>query len=125
MADINHSRAQKFILFTLGRIYTEFSRQFNDKPLQAFISKASFIELATKAHITTRTERTLYRQLEILEKKKIVSYENKNLALTLKGKKMFEKIEHDLSPYLNVAEIIKANDMRKFTKKVQTVLSVR
>ena len=125
MADINHSRAQKFILFALSRIYTEFSRQFNDKPLEAFISKASFIELATKAHITTKTERTLYRQLEILEKKKIVSYDNKNLALTPKGKKMFEKIEHDLAPYLNVAEIIKSNDMRRFTKKVQTVLSLK
>ncbi len=125
MADINHSRAQKFILFTLGRIYTEFSTHFNDKPLEAFISKTSFIELATKAHITTRTERTLYKNLEYLEKKKLISYDNKNLALTSKGKKMFEKIEHDLAPYLNVAEIIKSNDMRRFTKKVQTVLSLK
>ena len=125
MSDINHSRAQKFILFTLGRIYQEFSKNFSDKPLEAYISKASFIELATKAHITTKTERTLYKQLEVLEKKKFVSYKNKNLALTPKGKKMFEKIEHELAPYLNVSEILKAHDMRKFTKRVQTVPSVK
>jgi len=125
MAKIDKERAKKFILFTLGRINSEFGKQFKEMPFDASITKSAFIELARKAQFTTRKARTLYKHLEELEKRKYVDYAKKSLVLTKRGKRMFEKVHNELEPYLNIADVLAKHEMRKFAKKVQTVLRVK
>lgn len=119
------TREQKFILFALGLCYAEFSKRFSGKPLSMSISKSQFIELAMKASITKKKERALYKNLETLEKKKLVSYASKNLALTERGTRLFTKISTELSPYLSVNSILTSQDILRYTRKAQAVLALR
>jgi len=68
-----------------------------------------------------KKERALYKNLEFLQKKKLISYNNKNLALTIKGKKLFEKVNEELTPYFNVSDALKKKDPLSYSKKAQTV----
>ena len=86
------------------------------------MNKVAFIELARKANITAKKERALYKNLEALEALKIVSYDNKNLALTPKGQKVFERVRDDLIPYINVKGVLDSDHVLNFTTKTQTIL---
>ncbi len=85
------------------------------------LSKRSFIDLARKARITEKKERALYKNFEVLEKKGLVVYKNKNLMLTGRGQKLFSSIKKDLDPYVNVANILGSRDVLRHTRKAQTV----
>jgi hypothetical protein len=115
------TKVQAFILFALGTCYAEFSKRFTDKPLAVSMSKSAFIELARTAKITSKKERALYKNLEALESLKLITYDNKNLALTLHGQKLFERIHNDLEPYINVKGVL-STDVLKYTTKTQTIL---
>lgn len=115
------TKVQAFILFALGTCYAECSRRFAGKPLAVSMNKVDFIELARKANITSKKERALYKNLEALEDLKLVTYDNKNLALTVKGQKLFERVHADLEPYINVKGVLGA-DVLKYTTKTQTIL---
>lgn len=117
------TNVQKFILFTLGSWYLETQRRFASIPVNVVISKVTFIDLVMRAHFATKQARALYKNLEDLEKRKLISYENKSLALTPKGQKLFEKIYQELRPYVNVIHALKQKDPFSYTRKVQTVLS--
>ena len=115
------TKVQAFILFALGTCYAECSRRFAGKPLAVSMNKVDFIELARKAQITSKKERALYKNLEALEGLKLVTYDNKNLALTPKGQKLFERVHADLEPYINVKGVLGA-DVLKYTTRTQTIL---
>ncbi len=115
------TKVQAFILFALGTCYTECSRRFADKPLAVSMNKVAFIELARKAQITSKKERALYKNLEALEDLKLITYDNKNLALTPRGQKLFERVRDDLEPYINVKNVV-SSDLLKYTTKAQTIL---
>ena len=115
------TKKQQFILYSLGRWYLEANKKLKEQPLEIAISKAVFIDLIKKAHITERDERTLYKHLETLEKKKIVSYKNKNLSLTARGRRLFEEINKELLPFTTVLEILKAKDPLSYSRKAQTI----
>ena len=116
------TKVQAFILFALGTCYAEFSKRFADKPLSVSMNKVAFIELARKANITSKKERALYKNLEALEALKLVAYDNKNLALTPKGQKVFERVHADLEPYINIKGVLTSDDIAKFTTRTQTIL---
>ena len=80
------------------------------------------IELARKANITEKKERALYKNLEALEQLKLVSYDNKNLALTEKGRSVFERVKEDLAPYINVRGVLASDHVLNYTTKAQTIL---
>ena len=115
------SREQQFILFALGKCYALLDERFAGRPIQIAVSKSAFIELAENAGFAGKGERALYQNLEDLEKKRLIHYDNKNLSLTKKGGKAFAVINKNLSPYLAVANI-SYDDLLKFTKKARTVL---
>jgi len=94
------SNAQ-LILYSLGECYRKLNKKFEDTPLEVSISKIGFIEVLLKSGLTSKKERALYKNLESLEKNKLVSYDNKNLFFTLKGYKLFSKINKDLGPYMD------------------------
>lgn len=115
------TRVQAFILFALGTCYAECSKRFSGKPLAVSLNKVTFIELARKANIAKKKERALYKNLESLEQLKLITYDKKNLALTKKGQKLYERVKSDLEPYINVRGVL-ANDVLKYTTKAQTIL---
>jgi predicted transcriptional regulator len=117
------TNVQKFILFTLGSWYLEANRRFLDRQIEIVISKATFIDLVLRANLAQKQARALYKNLEDLEKRKLVSYAHKSLALTVKGQRLFEKIYHELRPYVNVIHALKQKDPFSYARPVQTVLS--
>ena len=60
--------------------------------------------------------------MEALEALKLVAYDNKNLALTPKGQKVFERVHADLEPYINIKGVLTSDDIAKFTTRTQTIL---
>jgi len=115
------TRVQNFILFTLGKWFEEANKKIKDKPLKVSISKTTFIGLVKTAKFAKKQERALYKNLEILEKKKLIRYENKELELTKKGKELYEDINKRIKPFFNVFKKLKEESPIKYTKKVQTV----
>lgn len=115
------TKTQAFILFAVGNCYEECNKRFADSPISVKINKSMFIKLARKSKITRKKERALYKNLEALEKLKLLSYIGKNLSLTKKGQKTFERIKKDLGPYITVKQVL-SQDALQYTTKTQTVL---
>jgi len=115
------TKKQMFILFILGMWYLEANKKIKNKNLEVAISKSVFIDLVKKAQFVEKKERALYKNLEILEKKKLINYKNRNLALTQRGMKLFNKLNSEVSPYLSILSIIKSKNPLSYTKKAQTI----
>jgi predicted transcriptional regulator len=112
---------QDFILFILGMWYLEANQHIKNKNLEVAISKSVFIDIVKKANLAHKKERALYKNLESLEKSKLISYNNRNLVLTGKGVKLFNKINKEVAPYLNIISVIRAKNPLSYTRKAQTV----
>ena len=115
------TKTQKFMLYSLGKWFEEANKKIKAKNLKVSISKTSFIELVTKSGIATKQKRALYKNLETLEKKKLLTYENRELELTNKGEKLFLEVKEELIPYINVYKKLKEKSPTSYTKKIQTV----
>jgi Mn-dependent DtxR family transcriptional regulator len=115
------SKVQNYILFTLGKWFEEANKKIKNSSLKVSISKTTFIDLVKTAKFAKKQERALYKNLEILEKKKLVEYKNKELELTKKGKKLYEEINDSLKPFFNVFKKLKDKNPIGYTKKVQTI----
>src|SRR3989338_1567678 len=118
------SEQQRFILFALGKCYQKCNQNLKSRMLEASISKSAFIEIVGKAGITKKKERALYKNLESLEKSKLILYENKNLKLTERGKKVFDKLNNKLYPYFNLTHVIDSTDPLKLTSKAKAVFRI-
>ncbi|MFH2028316.1 MAG: hypothetical protein ABIJ08_04220 [Nanoarchaeota archaeon] len=116
------TKVQNYILYALGKWFEEANKRIKDKPLAVSINKVTFINLVKNAKIAKKQERALYKNLEILEKKRLVNYMNKELELTQKGEKLFKNIEKEVLPYFNLITQLKEKDPIRFTRKLQTVL---
>lgn len=114
---------QVFILFTLGQYYKEANKRLKSLPLQVVISKKAFIDIVKQAHLAEKKERALYRNLETLEKKKYISYENRCLKLTDKGERLVQRINKVYQPYLNLARVLEKTDIARYTRKAQAVFT--
>ncbi len=110
------SKPQAFVLFALGRCYEECDRRFADKPLVVNMSKKAFIDLSTKAGMVSKGERAMYKNLEDLEEKKLISYDNKSLKLTERGGKRFQELLTKIEPYLAVSLLLRSGDVLKYTR---------
>ncbi|MBN2458298.1 hypothetical protein JXB31_04170 [Candidatus Woesearchaeota archaeon] len=114
-------KKHQYILFTLGRLYSELNSRLKDRHLRIAIPKYVFIELVQKANITEKKARALYRNLETLEKKKLISYKNSCLALTDKGDRLYLKIRKEHEPFIRLSEILNDSDLMRYSRKSQTV----
>ena len=115
------TKVQNFILFTLGCWFEKANKKVKDKPLKVSISKKLFIDLVMNAGFAKKQERALYKNLEILEKKKLIYYQNKELELTRTGGKLYAKLVKSLGPYFNVISNLDKKNPMTYCKKVQTV----
>ncbi len=96
------NKKHEFILYALMKYLKKLNKQFENKPLEASVSKIDFIKLLQNLKIVDKSQRGLYKNLEILGKKKLIKYENKFLKLTDKGLKVVRKKELQLYPYLKL-----------------------
>ena len=88
----------KLTLYSLGQCYRQLNRRFDNAPLEVAISKVVFIETLLRA--MEKKERALYRNLELLQKKKLISYTNKELRFTERGYKHFLNIQKKIEPFI-------------------------
>ena len=94
------TKAHQLVLYSLGECYRQLNKRFEDAPLEVSVSKGLFIKLLMDAGLVGKKERALYKNLELLEKKKFVSYVNRQLRFTPRGYKAFSKVSKETSPYV-------------------------
>lgn len=116
------TKVQQFMLFALGACYEELEERFSGKPVAMVMRKTEFIDLVHNAKIASKKDRAVYKNLESLEKQRLVSYENKALILTAKGKIAYEKIKADILPFVRVNKTITSDDILSYTHANQTRL---
>lgn len=98
------AKTQQRILYSLGQCYQRFNQPYRDKPLKVLVSKIAFIELIKQANFIKKQERALYKNLEVLEKKKLIEYKDKKIRLTQKGQRFFNKIEREIKPFIETRD---------------------
>lgn len=114
------TKTQRLILYSLGEFYSSINQPLEQKPLKLETSKITFIELLLSSGIVTKQERALYKNLENLESKKLIGYENKMIKFTALGLKILEKINIELKQFVDVKEYFK--EAKKTGRKLQTVI---
>ena len=115
------TKKQQYMLFLLGEYYKIERLRLKKDFLDITISKAIFINLCRESMLVATQKRTLYRKLELLEKKKLVSYELRMLRLTKSGIRQCQAIEKEVAPYLQAIETIAQKKTK--AKKGQAIFS--
>lgn len=96
------SKPQRLILFALGHFYTALNQPLVEKPVQVRTSKIAFIDHLLKSKIVSKQERALYKNLEALENKKLISYENRMIMFTELGLKELDKISKEIHQLIDL-----------------------
>ena len=107
------SKKHLFVLFALMQYLKKVNKKFKKQPLAASVSKIDFIRILKSSKITAKSQRGLYRNLEVLEKNKLVSYDNKFLKLTKKGLIKAREIEKDIAPYIILMKKLEKKKIKK------------
>ena len=113
------TRTQRFILYSLSKFYEHLNQPLEDKPLKLRTSKVAFIELLTKSKIIARQERALYKNLEILEKKKLIEYDNRMIRFTKIGLTITARICAEVEMFGKIEEYFKSASTKR---KLQTTI---
>ncbi|MBI5390035.1 hypothetical protein HZB02_00950 [Candidatus Woesearchaeota archaeon] len=108
MNSMKISKQPLFVLFALMAYLRKANALFADQPLEVAVSKIAFIRLLKETQMVDKSTRGLYHNLEMLEKKKLILYDNKLLQLTEKGLTKAREMEEALSPYLDLLQKISA-----------------
>jgi len=114
------ARVHNLILYALGEFYLSINQPLTEKPVRLETSKIAFIELLEKSKLISQQERAIYKNLETLEKKRLIEYENKMIKFTEKGLKEFRKNSAEIEQYLQLKNYFKNAEKPK--RKLQTVL---
>ena len=115
------TKTERLILFSLSQFYSSINQQLVTKPLRLETSKITFIELLLQSKIITKQKRALYKNLEILEDKKLIEYDNRMIKSTDSGLKMFQKIDREINQFVDIKEYFK--EIKKTKRKLQTVIN--
>ena len=119
--------SQELILFTLGKFYEEVNSRFSGKPLRVVISKMGMIDVIHHSGITGKDKKhvsfLVYKLLQKLENKRMISYKKRGLRFTKKGRKEYDKIKRRMQPYLDMLTALQNPKLYK-KQKTQTVFSV-
>ena len=115
------TKTERLILFSLSQFYSSINQQLVTKPLRLETSKITFIELLLQSKIITKQKRALYKNLEILEDKKLIEYDNRMIKSTDSGLKMFQKIDREINQFVDIKEYFK--EIKKTKRKLQTEIN--
>ena len=112
--------AQKLTLYALEQCYAKLNQPLEKSPVEINVSKITFIELVLNAPITLKQERALYKNLETLEQKQLIKYNNKRIIFTPLGLEELNKIQNDIKQFLEVRDYFLT--IEKPSKKLQTII---
>ena len=115
------SNKTRHMLFALGVYYKLANKKVTVDSMRVVIPKTDFIRLVKEANIAEKKARAIYKNLVTLEKKKLVTYNNKELMFTVKGIKAFKEIEEELAPYQRIIAIMNDQNVVALPKKPQAV----
>ncbi len=111
---------QKLILHSLGHFYQSINQPLIEKPLKLQTSKIAFIELLLRSRILSKQERAVYKNLETLEKKRMIEYERRMIRFTERGLKHLNQINKEIKPFIEVEKYFLS---AKPSRKMQTVIN--
>ncbi|MDO8510636.1 MAG: hypothetical protein Q7S55_00565 [Nanoarchaeota archaeon] len=113
------TKTQRLILYALGHFYTSLNQPLVEMPVQVRTSKIAFIEHLLAAKKISKQERALYKNLETLGNKKLISYENRMIIFTESGLKELEKINKEIDHFTALEKYF---EQEKPKGKLQTVI---
>jgi coproporphyrinogen III oxidase-like Fe-S oxidoreductase len=111
---MNQTKTQRFMLYSLGKWFEEANEKNKRQTIKDSISKSLFVDFVLNSKVAEKKERAIYKNLETLEEKKLIQYDNKEIELTEKGIKFYEKIKSDIDPYVTV--------QKKLQKKIRLLI---
>ncbi len=114
------TNVERLILYSLGQFYDSINQLLVEKPVRVRTSKIAFIELLITSGIVSKQERALYKNLESLEKKRLIGYVRRMITFTTKGLKEHEKLKREISPYLSLQRRFQESGLPR--RKLQTVM---
>ncbi len=114
------TRTQRLILYALGHFYQSINQPLVEKPVKLQTSKITFIEHLMNAQIVSKQERALYKNLEMLENKKLIEYENNRIYFTELGIKEVQRINKEVRQCTDVDRYFQGAELPK--RKLQTVM---
>ncbi len=118
------TKVEKYVLFVLGSCERELCKRVAGKPLEIVLSKSAFIELVMRSGVAGKKERALYKNLESLEKQKLLTYDHTIIHLTKRGKKEFLVLANAVEPFIRARDVLSSTDVLKCTKKARAVLLI-
>lgn len=114
------TKTERLILYSLGQFYASINQPLEEKPLKLETMKITFIELLLQSGIISKQERALYKNLEALEDKKLIEYENRMIRFTDSGLKILQKINTEIKQFVDVENYFRRK--QKTRRKLQTVI---
>ncbi len=115
------SKTERLILYSLGQFYQSINQPLSDKHLRLRTSKIAFIELLLSSKIIAKQARTVYKNLEKLEDKKLIGYEKRMIRFNPEGLKILDKINQEIEQFVDLKAYFKKPNTSK--RKLQTTIS--
>lgn len=116
------------MLFILGHVLQESQKQFSNQPFSVYISKADFISIAQHVGAVMKQERAVYKNLELLEKSRLISYkkdkQKRSLRLSQKGYRAFQRLAQRHEDWHAIRQKIANTELLKGNRVFQTVLEI-
>jgi hypothetical protein len=113
------NKTERLILFSLGEFYNQLNQPL-EKPLKLRTSKVVFITFLLHSRIITTQERALYKNLESLEGKRLISYDGRMIHFTKSGLEILGRINNEISKFVDIKTFFTSK--RKLKKEFQTVI---
>tara|TARA_Y100000310_G_C20487006_1_gene717357 strand:+ start:17 stop:370 length:354 start_codon:yes stop_codon:yes gene_type:complete len=112
------TKTHRLILYALGQFYQQLNQPLKEKPLQLRTSKIAFITFVLHSGIIFKQGRALYKNLEILEKKNLITYDKRMIQFTELGLKILEKIDQEIQQFVQIEDHFK----KTAKPKLQTLI---
>ncbi len=114
------TKTERHILFALGEFYHQLNQPLTEKPLQLRTSKVVFITFLLHSEIVTKRERALYKNLESLEKKKLITYDHRMIRFTEEGLQILLKINQEIEQFWVIRKFF--TEKKGLKKEFQTLI---
>ncbi len=85
------------------------------------VSKITFIESILNSKIISKKERALYKDIESLEEKKLIEYDQKKIRFSEQGLKELQRIEKEVKCFIELNNYFKS--VNKTKRKLQTIIN--
>ena len=113
------TKTQRQIIYALGQFYHQLNQPLIAKPIKVRTSKIAFITFLSHSEIITKQQRALYKNLETLEDKGLISYEGRMITFTALGLNILDKINREINQFIQLRDFFKN---RKQHNEVQTII---